>query len=158
MNPRTLALSLPLLFSPACGGEHANGQGDDHAALHAAVHEGAVVVDIGDDHLGAVEVAVEPDSGGLHLWFWDAHLEKTIRLNHESLAVEVTVGDETFSVDCGAQASELTGETVGDSAEFRGTDPRLEGAANVIGRLPSVTIKGGLFQGLTFGWTDEHNE
>ena len=126
--------------------------GDEGEHGHDAVNAGAVMVELGD-HFAQLEVDVDGDAGALTLWFLD-HGE-SIRLAQESLDVEVTVGDETFVVACAAQASGLTGETVGDSSEFTGTDTRLQGADDVRGMLKSADVKGATIEGAEFHWVDE---
>ena len=149
MNRANLALLLPLLFTGGCG----HGHDHDHAAEggheHAAVHEGAVMVEIGD-HFAQLEARVDPEAGVLELWFWDH--ENAVRLADESLAVEVTVGDVTGVVICAAQASALTGETVGDSSEFRGESELLVGAERVSGVVLGATVRGTAFERIEFTW------
>ena len=151
MNLRNIAFSLPLLFIGGCGeahGDHGD-HGDNGGHSHDAVHAGGVLAELGD-HVGQLEAALDSEKGTLTLWVWDGHLENTIRLTDPTLSVQVTVGEETFTLACAAQAKTLTGETVGDSSEFMGQDARLEGIEHADAHVPSITVKGVAYTDLEF--------
>ena len=64
----------------------------------------------------------------------------------ESLELAVTLEDGTaFDVVLPAIASELTGETVGDTSEFRAREPRLAGVERFEGKLGAVEALGATF-------------
>jgi hypothetical protein len=135
MRPHSFLLTTLLALAlPACGGggadhddEHAH-EGDDHVhgAPHAAV--GGVLVELGD-HFAQLELVPDPETGVVCLFFWDGHAENPVRLAQPSLLAKVVVpdGKGLIELSLAAQASTLTGETVGDSAEFRVQDDRLKG-------------------------------
>ncbi len=145
MTPRDFVLCCSLLTAVGCGhaehDAHAGEAGEAGGHHHNAIHEGGVLVELGD-HFGQLEAALDAEAGTLTLWLWDGHLENSIRLADEAISVEVTLGTSTFDLDCAAQASALTGETVGNSSEFMGTDERLKGAAKLIGRIRGLKVKG----------------
>jgi hypothetical protein len=156
MNPKHIVLALPLLFSPACGQGEAHGHADaQEQHRHTALHPGAVIVEVGE-HFAQMEVALDPETGALSLWLLDH--DNSIRIEAPSIPVELTVGDETFSVVCLAQASPLTGESVGDSSEFKGLDERLAGVDRVTGVVGAVKVRGASFSGLVFDWPREGHE
>lgn len=147
---RNLLCSFPLLFMGGCGGhDHGHGHDHDHDHHHDPVHEGGQLVELGD-HLGQFEAVLDVEAGTLSFWVWDAHCENAVRLPDESLAAEVTIGEETFTLACAAQESTLTGETVGDSSEFSAQDDRLKGIEKAEVKVPSLNFKGATYEDLAF--------
>lgn len=151
MNVRHIAISLPLLFSPACG-DADHGHADEGGHLHSIVHAGAVIVEIGD-HFAQMEVDVDAKTGTVSLWLIDHG--SAVRSSTHNVPVEVTVGTETFSVNCLAQANPVNNQTVGDSSEFKGSDERLKDADHVTGAVGTINIKGHDFSDVTFDWSQE---
>ena len=149
---RTTLLLATLLCGGCCDHDHGTTNGGEH--VHEAVHPGAILVEIGE-HFAQLEVAVDPAAGELTLWFWDAHMEQTLRLADLSLSVALEVGGEAFEVECLPRASALTGETVGASSEFGALDARLEGVREVRGKVGAVELMGATFSDLAFHWTAE---
>lgn len=148
-----LALAVPLLA--ACGddpahdhdhGGDAHGHGDAH--VHVAPRGGDLVV--AREEFAHVEMLLDPEAGTLSAFLLDAHAVKPVRSAATSVPVRVTVGDATFDLDLAPVASELSGETVGDTSHFRVADPRLNGAAHVDGTIRTVEIKGEAYTDLPF--------
>ncbi len=125
-------------------------EGHDHEGHdHDPVHPGGVLAELGD-HMAQLEAALDSEKGTITLWVWDAHIENTIRLKDASLLAAVSVGEDPFRFSFAAQAKVLTGETVGNSSEFKGQDARLVGAKHVDVLVPSITVKGITYTDLKF--------
>jgi hypothetical protein len=115
---------------------------DGHGHHHDAPRGGTLIV-LGD-HLGHFEALLDAETGTLSLYALDGHAEEPVRLTLEALTVEITprATSETFTLELGAVASPLTGETVGDTSEFRVTDPRLQGLTAFDGVLGALPFRG----------------
>lgn len=107
------------------------------------------MVELGN-HQANLEGQLDPQTGTLTLWVWDAHIDNLVRLSDPWLEASVTVSEVTFNLACNATASSLTGETVGNSATFVGQDDRLIGGAHVDVHVPVVTVFGEAFKDTYF--------
>lgn len=179
---RSAILAIPAaLFFAACGNggerehahdhehEHAHdhedshdheheGDGEAHAEEghhHAAPHGGALVA-LGD-HFAHLEIVLDPAMGGLVAYVLDGEAEKALRIAQESLVLSVPSGQgdgSRLEAVLAAQANELTGETAGDSSEFRGEVPALKGATAFEATLAKIEIKGETIEGVKFGYPE----
>ena len=145
MNTR--ALLLCLLLTPGCSHDHDghdHGHDHDHGAAahgeeghaHTAPH-GGVLVPVGGGGAN-VEVVHDAEAGSLDLFLLDGCAENPVRCAQESLVVQL--GDARFELP--ARASELTGETVGDTSQFSLTDEGLKGATLAGAQLSVLEILG----------------
>lgn len=133
----------------ACGDEGHSHEGDHtHDDAHTAPH-GGVLVELGD-HAANVELLLDAEAGTLTLYALGPHAEEPVRVAAPSVAVAVDLPDGPATLDLAAVARELTGETVGDSSEFRVTDPRLVGLAELSGTIPTIAIRGAQYTDVAF--------
>jgi hypothetical protein len=147
----TRLLSLILLVSlVACGDARtdAPGAGDHSAHTHEAPRGGALVV-LREE--GAhVELLVDRATGHLSLIVLGAHAAKPIRIAQPAISLIVDVAGASQPVELPAVASELTGETVGDTSEFAADIDALKGAGTFTGQIASVTVRGETYTDLAF--------
>lgn len=158
----TQRLALPLLLTlVACGhghdhdhdhgdhdhshGEHSDGEGG-HS--HDPVYGGTLIV-LGDE-VAHVELVLDAEAGSLTLYSMDAHAEQAERLAMPSIEVTVELADGPRALQLEAQASALSGETVGDTSEFRADDPALVGLADLAGTITRLETRGVTFEGVPF--------
>lgn len=157
---RTHSLLLTTLLAlalPACGGGSADpdnadgGGGHTHSAPHAQV--GGVMVELGD-HLAQLEIVPDPSTGEMRIFFWDGHAENPVRLAQPAFVAKVTFPDGKGLVELSmaAQASTLTGETVGDSAEFRAQDDQLKGVQEFYMVVWGVNVLGTAFEKVSISY------
>ena len=120
----------------------------DHA--HDAPHDGTLV-ELGD-HIGQLELKLDPASGRLTLWILDGHAEHPVRVTQPSVAVLLdapsTIANRPLELT--ARANVLTGERVGDASEFAFTHEALRGLSTVSGRIIEVTVRGSAFRDVRF--------
>lgn len=124
---------------------HENNAGDhdghDHGHHHAAPHGGALHA-LGD-HFAHVEFLVDAEEGEITAWVLDGHAVPGLRVAHEALELKIKISDaETITVSLAAIASATTGETVGDTSEFRGQNDALKTLTSFTGTLTELTVKG----------------
>jgi len=160
---RLLAFSLALLLAAACGDDH--GDHDDHGdgdhAEHAddgGGHEheaphGGTLVPLGE-HFAHLEVKLDAETGRLDVWVLDEEADRTIRLEAAELRLAVDVPGGSVDVRLAAQPSELTGETVGDSARFAATVAELAGVERFEARLARVAVRGRTFEAVAFRYPE----
>ncbi|WP_442887644.1 hypothetical protein [Congregicoccus parvus] len=141
----TLAGALLAIFSTGCGrSSHDHGHGG-HA--HAAPH-GGVLVELGA-HQANLEFVHDASVGALDVYLLDAHAENFVRISAPSLAASVSVaGGATQPLLLRAVANPATGETVGDTSQFRAEAETLKGPGPFEVLLSSVTLPAGTFNGV----------
>ena len=154
---RPAALVLLTAVLAACGVE-----GHDHIAgpkgdgtsggASAHVHEaprGGTLVVLAEE-TAHLEILHDTATGRLTVYLLGPHASNAVRTAQEALSVELVVGGATHTVTLPAQASELTGETVGDSSEFAADVPALIGAASFSGTIRAVEARGAWYDAVTF--------
>jgi hypothetical protein len=157
---RTHSLLLTTLLAlalPACGGGSADpdntngGGGHTHSAPHAEV--GGMLVELGD-HFAQLEIVPDPSTGEVRIFFWDGHAESPVRLAQPSFLAKVAAPDGNGLIELSmvAQASTLTGETVGDSAEFRAQDDRLKDVQEFHMVVWGVNVLGTAFEKISISY------
>lgn len=169
-----LVLSLPLYFLLGSCGGHDNENGHDHdrdhehgtesteaaeesheSESHAHVHEaphGGTLVSIADGGAN-IEVCLDGDAGTLTLYLFDGCAENSLRSDLEIMFV--VCDGETFQL--AARASELSGETVGDSSEFGLTDERLKGLTALVGTVAQVSLLGSTLTDVPIEYSASHD-
>lgn len=155
--PDTTAAPSSAGATPVAAGD-TNAKKDDDGHTHEAPHGGALL-ELGD-HFGFLELVVDPDAGTATLYVLDGEAEKAVRVAHPTLSLTMTepaaVGGAPLVLV--AQASSLTGETVGDSSQFVVTHAALRGVTMVKARLATITVKGQTFTDLALEWPDDHED
>jgi len=161
MRMRRLIATIVLFGLVACGGESADphaghdhgddgGHGDEAAHVHEAPRGGVLVV-LREE--GAhVELLADPSTGHLSLLVLGAHAEKPVRIAQGGIALTLEVGAATHAVELLPVASELTGETVGDTSEFAADVAALKGVAAFTGSIASITVRGETYTDLEFAY------
>ena len=117
---------------------HESGHGHHHEAPH-----GGTLVMLGD-HIGHLELLYDAETGVLTAYALDGHAEHPVRLTHAEVVIEV-IEDATgpaLQIPLQAVASPLTGETVGDSSEFRAEVKDLANRPQFKGRTPALHFRG----------------
>ena len=139
----------------------AHHEGCGHA--HHAPHLGALIP-LGD-HVGHVELLLDPAQGTVRLYVLGAHAENPIRIADHEITIDLQGIDgrkiSTTPLVMNAQANLLTGEKVGDTSEFVGTHANLVGAQAFHGSLRAITLRGVAFTDVAVSGkvpTHEHEE
>jgi hypothetical protein len=116
------------------------GMSGGHA--HAAPHGGSLI-DVGN-HAAQLELVLNPETGRLTAYMLDAHAEGPIRLAQPSIEVTVAPagGALPVIVDLKPVASELTGETAGDSSQFTAEHAELKGVKQAGVLIKKLEIRG----------------
>lgn len=157
-TPWTAALLLGLALGAGCGGDshgHDDGGGHAHAAPHAEI--GGFLVELGD-HYAQLEIVHDRGAGELRFYVYDGHAESAVRLEQEAIELELELTDGPLALTAAAQASDLTGETVGDSSEFLAADPRLKGLRTFSGTVREIDVRGETFSDVAFRCPPEDAE
>lgn len=135
--------------------EDAHSEETDHGHVHVAPN-GGMLVEIGD-HFANIEIVLDSETGVLTLYSLGAHAEKPVRLVEETLSLDVTLGDsdESFTLILDAMENPLSGETIGDTSEFRGQSDALIGVDHFHATLASIQTQGVVFQNIEFAFPHE---
>jgi len=162
----TWSIALWLPFGGGCGHEHDHphgaeaghthegdaGHSHDHPHGHEPQHGGFLVAL--EEEFANVELLHDAEAGTLDLWALDAHAEGHERLKQPTVVVSIDAPSGSsagaFEVTLAAVASALTGESVGDTSRFQGTDERLVGLAALAGRIGPVDSRGKNFPSTPF--------
>ncbi len=124
----------------------ANAGGAEHH--HVAPHGGRLI-ELGK-HAFNIELVRDGQTGTLTAFLLDAHAENFVRIATPSLEVELTAQGQTITLPLTAVAQSQTGETVGDTSQFRGQAELLKGSGPVSGKVKVVELRGTRFQDVTF--------
>jgi hypothetical protein len=96
-------------------------------------------------------VALDAATGTLTVRVYDGHFEQPVRLAQSALTVAVTPpGGTATTVTCDAVADALSGETVGNTASFRGQADALKGLAAFDAVVRRLEIRGQVVTDLRF--------
>ncbi|MCL4695287.1 MAG: hypothetical protein KJ060_22585, partial [Candidatus Hydrogenedentes bacterium] len=129
----------------------------DHGHHHEAPH-GGVLIALGD-HVAHIELVFDAENGALTAYVLDGEAENAVRLSVPEL--EIVVQPETgdpFSLRLEAYANVLTGETVGETSEFRGQSDELKQLVRFHGSIPYLTVRGVEFRDIHFRFPDGNEE
>ena len=152
--PRSPALLLATLLLAGCGThEHSNhasaggGEGGDPGHVHVAPHGGLLVV-LAEEGLH-LEI-LRQDDQTLRAWVLGGHAEKPVRIQQPTIELQLRWqgGEQTLTLD--AIESKMTGETLGDTAEFAASTEGLPTGKPLAGILSKLTARGATFEKVTF--------
>ena len=111
--------------------------------MHSAPRGGALVVLA--EETAHVEVLLDADTGHLAVYVLGPHAEAPVRVTQESLSLTLLVDGVERRVTLPAVASELTGETVGDTSEFSAEVEALKGVQAFTGTIDEVSARGSTY-------------
>lgn len=133
--------------------ESGGSESDGHAGHHHAAPHGGTLIALGD-HLAHVELVLDKETGGLVAYVLDGEAEKGVRIAQPTLVVKATVGEgdaaTVAEVTLAGVASDLTGETAGDTSQFQGAHDALKGVERFAGELAAISVKGQELAGVAF--------
>lgn len=127
-----------------------------HAHEHHAPHKGALVV-LGEE-FAHVEMVLDEAAGKLTAYVLDGEAENPVRLKQPELVIKATLPGkdgakgEVLTLALKAQASALTGETIGDASEFSVQDDKLKGIKSFDGELTAIDARGQAFKNVAFNF------
>lgn len=121
-------------------GDHADG--GDHHHHHEAPHGGTLIL-LGD-HVGHLELVYDAEQGMLTAYALDGHAEHPVRLTQASLTLDIDedAGGPALQLVLQAVPNPLTGESVGDTSEFRGEAKALANRPQFKGWTPALHFRG----------------
>jgi hypothetical protein len=148
---RALTLAVVLICSAACGRKPPSASAAPATTHEHRAQHGGVLVELGDE-FAHVELVLDPDTATLTAYVLDGEAEESVRLKQPSLSIAVETSSSTPPrfLELPAQASILTGETVGDSSEFAATAAWLRGTPRIKGRIVDIEVKGQEFRDVRF--------
>jgi len=150
-----LMLLFVFVSLAGCGeAKHSTPVGGDHSDHSGHVHEaprGGALVVLREEGTH-VELLADSATGHLSLVVLGAHAEKPIRIAQPTIALTLDVAGEPLPVVLDAVASELSGETVGDTSEFAAVIDALKGVGTFSGSIASVTVRGETYTDLGFSY------
>lgn len=109
-----------------------------HAHEHRAPHHGALV-ELGQE-AAHLELVLDAKAGVLTAYVLDGEAEQAVRTAAHRLLL--TIHRPKLELELAAVANPLTGETVGDTSEFRVQSKHLEGVSRFEGVIPRLTVRG----------------
>jgi len=145
--------ALALSCVAACGKSDKAAAPDAKAPVHEhhAPHGGSLV-ELGEGEFAHLELLLDPAQGALTGYSLDGEAENPIRLKQDKIVLLLrgVKGPGEVTLALAARPNSLTGETVGDTAEFAVTSALLKGAASFTGRILTITTKGQKFDNVEF--------
>lgn len=118
---------------------------------------GGTLVELGEE-FAHVELVLDQASGTLTAYTLDGEAEQAVRLTQGSMELNlVPPNGPPTNVTLNGVANSLTGETDGETSQFRAVVPALNGAAQFEGVLKAITIRGRQFRDVSFHYpSDDH--
>ncbi|GMV93307.1 MAG: hypothetical protein AMXMBFR82_30850 [Candidatus Hydrogenedentota bacterium] len=142
---------------PADESASAHSPDHDHHHHHDAPHGGTLIA-LGD-HVAHMELVVDAAAGSVTAYVLDGEAENAVRVSAPELEVVVQPeSGDPFSVRLEAYANVLTGETVGETSEFRGQSDKLKQLVRFRGSIPYLTVRGVEFRDIHFRFPDGNEE
>lgn len=131
--------------------DHA-GHSHEHTHAHHAPHGGALVV-LGEE-VAHVEFLLDSGTGLLTCYILDEEAQGALRIKDEVIRLRVTTspGGPEIALELTAVENRLTGETRGNTSEFRVTDERLRGLSAFDAEIARLTIRGREFSAIRFAY------
>ena len=135
--------------------ESDHGDDHDHEDHHAHTAKyGGALVEVGD-HVGQMEFLLDKATGKLTVYAMDGHAENPVRMAWTEFKFEVRVGEAApVAVVATPVASALTGETVGDTAQFEAVVDVLKGVDAFEVFLPPFEYRGVQLEASSFKYPE----
>jgi hypothetical protein len=151
---RLLAIMMMVAaLAAGCGGhdhEHGHGHGHEHIPPH-----GGTPVILGNEHYH-LEFLQNAETGQMHAYILDGHMDRFIRIPAESFEVEAQLPDRREALVFRAVANPATGETVGDTAQFTAEAEWLRHPVEFDAVLKSISIRGREYSSVKFNFPKGH--
>ena len=116
---------------------------------HHAPHKGTLV-EFGEE-FAHLEIVLDA-TGKLSAYALDGEAEKAVRLKQAEIVIAIIGVKGLDSITLKAQASPLSGETVGDSSEFAAQSDSLKGVTQFDGVVKDITTRGTNFKDVKFNF------
>lgn len=138
--PASGAVMAPPSTAPAAASDDGDG-----AHAHAAPRGGALV-ELGDE-FAHLELVLDQGTGVLTAYVLDGEAERAVRVAQPTIDLWlIPPGRTPHLASLDAVANALTGETRGDTSQFRAAVPALAGAATFEGSVRTVVVRGQEFR------------
>ena len=132
---------------------------EDHAESETAGHghhehvapHGGTLIAVGY-HQFTIELVHDAEDGRLTAYVLDAHAENFVRLPIQGFALIALVNGRRESLPMAAVGNPVTGETIGDTAEFAGFADWLKGRVAFDAYIPAIDIRGTTFTDVRFAF------
>jgi len=115
---------------------------------HHPPHHGTLVV-LGEE-FSHVELLVDPSTGELDAFVLDGEAENPVRISQAFLQIKVKNKAKDWILKLRPVANSLTGETKGDTSEFRVVSSKLKGASKFQGEIIYIKARGTEFKKVWF--------
>ncbi|MBX3747164.1 MAG: hypothetical protein KF833_17800 [Verrucomicrobiae bacterium] len=147
-----LFAALALLIGPGCGESHHHHHPSGGGHRHASPR-GGVAVELGD-HQFHLDVLHDREAGVLGVWVMDAHAEHFVRVPWANLDLTVQAGSEVHALSLVPVANDATGETAGNTSQFRAEAEWLKGLERFTATVPAIEIRGQRFSDVRFEYPE----
>lgn len=113
---------------------------------HHAPHQGTLV-ELGEE-AAHIELVLDAKIGTLTAYVLDGEAERPVRIRAPKLLLKARLPGEC-ALELVAIANPLTGESEGDTSEFRVQSNALRGVTRFDGVIPRVTVRGVAFENVS---------
>jgi hypothetical protein len=122
---------------------------------HDAPH-GGTLVELGKE-FAHVELVLNTQEGLLIAYILDGEAEKSVRIDQLTIEMKI-VGAEAKNLSFSAHENVLTGETAGDTSEFRIQDPFFKKLTKFDAVFTNLKVRGTSFKDVSFNFPDGNEE
>lgn len=125
-----------------------------YAHEHHAPHNGILIV-LGEE-FAHLELVLDKETGTLSAYSLDGEAENSAPLNQQEIVFKIMLRNTTsaFDLTLKAVANPLTGETVGNTSEFKAQADALKGLSEFKGMIVDVVTKGQDFKDVSFDFPE----
>ena len=149
------AWALTCLVAGPIAAAAENPTGKPPAHEHHAPH-GGTLVEFGTE-LAHVELVLDNKQGALKAYALDGEAENPVRLKQHVIPIRIILDSikgsgstQRYDLNLSAVANPLTGETEGDTSEFRSRSNYLVGISDFDAVILKISIRGGEFTNVGF--------
>ena len=111
-----------------------------------------------EEETAHVEFLIDPTNGDLACYLLSAHAIEPVRTTRETLRLWFESEGEPVLVELAAHANSLSGETVGDTSEFRVAHEMFAGAGPWKGRIEEIDLRGKTYKDVEFEFQKEMSD